>query len=344
MSIIRRMIVCGTEFITNGWPIGDQFRFVGRDPAPNALAPLVNMYNQITANKRNTWILLIIFIAFFLGLGYVFGFYYSNGDDQGAIGLMGIFGIVAMVYAAISYFAAGKLTLAIARAKEINHQDAPELYHVVENLSITSGIPTPKIYLIDDTALNAFATGRDPKHACVAITKGLLDKLDKSELEGVMAHELSHVQNYDIRLQSITVALVGLIALVSDIFLRSIFYRGSRSRSRGKGNAVMLLIGIVLAILSPIIAKLMHLAISRQREYLADASGALLTRYPEGLARALEKISKDSEPLEVANKATAHMYISNPLHNETGMKWINGLFDTHPPIADRIARLRSMGA
>jgi len=302
------------------------------------------MYNQITSNKRNTWLLLIVFIAFFVGVGYVFGLVYSEGNDQNAIGFMGIFGIIAMIYATISYFAAGKLTLAIARATEISHQEQPELYHAVENLSIASGIPTPKIYLIDDTALNAFATGRDPKHAVVAITKGLLDKLDKSELEGVMAHELSHVQNYDIRLQSLTVALIGLIALVSDIFLRSLFYGGrNRSRDRGKGNAIILLIGIVLAILSPIIAQLMHLAISRQREYLADASGALLTRYPEGLARALEKISKDTEPLEVANKATAHLYIENPLRNETGMKWLNGLFSTHPPIEDRIARLRGMG-
>jgi heat shock protein HtpX len=300
------------------------------------------MYNQISANKRNTWLLLIIFTAFFVGLGYVFGFYYENGGKQGAIGMMGIFGIIAIIYATISYFASGKLTLAIAHATEINRTEQPELYRVVENLSIASGIPTPKIYLIDDTALNAFATGRDPKHASVAITKGLLDKLDKSELEGVMAHELSHVQNYDIRLQCITVALVGLIALFSDIFLRSIFYRGSRSRNRSKGNGAILLVGIALAILSPIIAKLMHLAISRQREYLADASGALLTRYPEGLARALEKISLDREPLEVANKATAHMYISNPLRNEQGMKWLNGLFSTHPDIEDRIARLKGM--
>jgi heat shock protein HtpX len=300
------------------------------------------MYNQIAANKRNTWFLLIIFIAFFIGLGYVFGFYYANGDKQGAIGLMGVFGIIAIIYAVISYFTAGKLTLAIAHATEISHSDQPELYNVVENLSIASGIPTPKIYLIDDTALNAFATGRDPKHAALAITKGLLDKLDKSELEGVMAHELSHVQNYDIRLQSLIVALVGLIALFSDIFLRSIFYRGGRSRDRGRGNGVILLVGIALAILSPIIAKLMSLAISRQREYLADASGALLTRYPEGLARALEKISADTEPLEVANKATAHMYIANPLRNEQGMKWLNGLFSTHPPIEDRIERLKGM--
>lgn len=301
------------------------------------------MYKQISANKRNTWFILIIFVAFFVGLGYVFGFVYSE-NQEGAIGIMGIFGIIAILYALISYYAAGKLTLSIAHAKEVKRREHPALYRAVENLCIASGMPTPKIYLIDDTALNAFATGRDPKHAAVAITKGLLDKLDKSELQGVMAHELSHVKNYDIRLQSITVALVGLIALISDIFLRSMFFgRRRRSQAGGRAGAILIIIGLILAILSPIIAKLIHLAISREREYLADASGAMLTRYPEGLARALEKINRDTEPLEVANKATAHLYIENPLRNEKGMKWLNKMFSTHPPAEDRIARLRKMG-
>jgi len=300
------------------------------------------MYNQISANKRNTWFLLIIFIAFFIGVGYLFGYVYTQNKDS-AIGFMGIFGICAIVYSMISYFAAGKITLGISHAQKIEKSDSPELYRVVENLCIASGTPTPDIYLIDDTALNAFATGRSPQTAAIAITSGLLDKLEKAELEGVMAHELSHIQNYDIRLQSLTVALIGLIALVSDIFLRSIMYGGRRRGGRqGKGNAIILLIGIALAILSPIIAKIMHLAISREREYLADASAALLTRYPEGLAKALEKISLDKEPLEVANKATAHLYIANPLRNEQGMKWLNNLFSTHPPIEDRIARLKGM--
>lgn len=300
------------------------------------------MYQQISHNKRNTWILLFLFVGVFVALGYTIGFYYSE-DQQSAIGFMGVFGIIAMIYALISYYAAGSLTLSIAKAKPIEKRDHFELFTTVENLSIAAGIPTPKIYLIDDTALNAFATGRDPEHASVAITRGLLDQLDKSELQGVMAHELSHIKNYDIRIQSVTVALIGLIALISDVFLRSIFYsrRGSSNR-RGRGGAVIIVLGIVLAVLSPIIAKLMHLAISRQREYLADASGALLTRYPEGLARALEKINHDREPLEVANKATAHMYIENPLRNEKGMKWLNGLFSTHPPIDDRVKRLREM--
>lgn len=301
------------------------------------------MYKEISHNKRNTWFLLLGFIAFFFAVGYGFGYVQSNGDPQAAIGTMGVVGIIAIIYAIISYYSAGKITLAIARAREIQKSDAPELYRVVENLSIAAGIPTPKIYLIDDTALNAFATGRDPKHAVVAITKGLLDKLEKSELEGVMAHEISHVTNYDIRIQCVTVALIGLIALLSDVFLRSFTYGGQRRSGKGSGGTVIILLGLILAILTPIIAKLMHLSISRQREYLADASGALLTRHPDGLAKALEKIKADHEPLEVANKATAHMYIENPLRNETTFKWVNNLFSTHPNIDDRIARLRHMG-
>ena len=305
------------------------------------------MYNEISANKRNTWLLLFCFISFFLALGYGYG-YIETRDPKASIGGMGIFGIVAIIYATIAYFSAGKITLTIARAKRIEKKDQPELYRTVENLAITAGIPTPPIYLIDDTALNAFATGRDPKHAAVAITKGLLEKLEKPELEGVMAHELSHVVNYDIRIQCLTVALVGLVALVSDIFLRSITY-GGRVRApgnnrRGNGGGILILLGIVLALLSPLIAKLIHLAVSRQREFLADASGCLLTRYPDGLARALKKIAADKEPLEVANKATAHMYIENPLRNEQGMKWMNGLFSTHPPIEERIARLQALNA
>lgn len=301
------------------------------------------MYKQITHNKRRTWALLIIFVLFFAGIGYVFGLVQTN-DPQGALGLLGLFGIVAMIYGAISYYASGKITLAISRAKPIAKKDHPELYRVVENLSIANGTPTPKIYIIDDTALNAFATGRNPENASVAITSGLLEKLTKPELEGVMAHELSHIKNYDIQVQSLTVALIGMIALLSDLFLRSLFYGGRRrNKSSGKAGAIMAVVGIALAILSPIIAKLIHLAVSREREYLADASGALLTRHPEGLASALEKINGDHEPLEAANKATAHLYISNPLRNEKAGKWLNKMFSTHPPAEDRINRLRKMG-
>jgi len=302
------------------------------------------MYNQISSNKRNTWILMFVFITLFCGLGYVFGFYYTQ-NKEGAIGIMGLFGIGAILYSLFSYYASAKITLAISHAKEIQKRDHFQLFTVVENLCIASGLPTPKIYIIDDTAMNAFATGRDPHHAAVAITKGLLDKLDKTELEGVMAHELSHVKNYDIRLQTIIVGLVGIIALTSD--MRSIFY-GGRGRKRkssdgGKGAAIMLIIGIALAILSPIIAQIIKLAISRQREFLADASGALMTRYPEGLANALEKISKDRQPLGAANKATAHLYISNPLRGKNGMSFLNKMFSTHPDAKERIERLRGMG-
>jgi len=211
-----------------------------------------------------------------------------------------------------------------------------QLHRLVENLSITAGIPKPKIFLIDDSAPNAFATGRDPKHAAIAVTSGLLEKLNKNELEGVLAHELSHIGNYDIRLMTIVVVLYGIIALVSDFFLRSLWFRG-RDRD-SQGQAIFMLIGIVLAILAPIAALLIQLAISRKREYLADASGALLTRYPEGLASALEKISRDHEPLEVANRATAHLYITNPFKGQS----ITTLFSTHPPAEDRIKKLEEM--
>ncbi len=289
---------------------------------------------------------MYLFIFFVAIIGFVFGMAWT-GDGESAIGIMGMVGIGAILYAIISYYSAGKITLTISHAKEIKKRDDPRLYRIVENLCIASGLPTPKMYIIDDTAMNAFATGRDPHHASVAITKGLLQKLDKLELEGVMAHELSHVKNYDIRLQSITVALIGLIVLLSDIFLRSMFYgRRGRSRSSSKGGGklqlIMIVVGIALAILSPIIAKLMHMAISRQREYLADASAAMITRHPKGLVSALQKISNDHEPLEVANKATAHLYIENPLRNERGMKWMNKLFATHPPMKERIARLNEM--
>jgi heat shock protein HtpX len=300
------------------------------------------IYNEIAANKRNTWLLVILFILFIAALGYGLGFEFMGGQDQ-AIGFMGYFGIGAMVYALISYYASSALTLSISHAEPLEKKDSPELFNLVENLSIATGLPTPKIYLIEDTAPNAFATGRDPSHAAITVTRGLLEKLDKPELEGVLAHELSHIQNYDIRLECLIVALVGFIVLISDVILRSAFrssFRSSNRRSRNGGGLVI--IGLLLAVLSPIIAKLMNLAISRQREYLADASGALMTRYPEGLARALEKISDDPEPLEAANKATAHLFIANPLRNQGGSQWLNNLFSTHPPMEDRIKRLREM--
>ncbi len=227
-------------------------------------------------------------------------------------------------------------------AEQVTRQSHPELFRIVENLTITAGLPLPRIYTIDDTAINAFATGRDPKHAVVCVTTGCLSRLDKTELEGVLAHEISHIGNYDIRFMTLVVVLVGTITLLADWLLRFSFF-GGKSRDRDSGSNPLAIAGLVLALLSPIIATLLQLAVSRQREFLADSTGALLTRYPEGLAKALEKISADQEPLEAANKATAHLYIANPLKNHhDSVGWFAGLFNTHPPVEERIKRLREM--
>ncbi len=229
----------------------------------------------------------------------------------------------------------------MSKAKEVKHEENPELYHIVENLCITAGLPLPRIYIIEEMSPNAFATGRNPEHAVIAVTRGLLEKLDRSELEGVIAHELSHIGNRDILLQTVVVVLVGMVALLSDLFVRwSIFGGGKRSSREGGGQlaGIMVLVGFVLAILSPFIATLIHMAISRKREFLADADGALLTRYPDGLASALEKISRDTTPLKAANKATAHLYIANPFKK----KKIRKIFSTHPPIEERVSALRGM--
>jgi heat shock protein HtpX len=242
----------------------------------------------------------------------------------------------------LSYWFSDKIVLGLSGAHEIKKEENPELYNIVENLSITAGLPMPRVYVMEDPALNAFATGRDPKHAVVAATRGLLQRLNKTELEGVIAHELSHIGNRDILLSTVVVVLVGFVALLSDFFLRFSFFGGHRSRdNEGKGGqlgAVLAIAGIILAILSPLIATLIQLAISRKREFLADADGALLTRYPEGLASALEKISADPRPLAAANKATAHLFISNPFKG----KKISSLFLTHPPAEERIQILRGM--
>lgn len=255
--------------------------------------------------------------------------------------------VVALLaaYVGISYAAAPRALLGMSEAHEVSPEKEPELHRVVENLCIGAGLPVPKVYVIEDGAPNAFATGRDPQHASIAVTRGLLGKLDKLELEGVIAHELSHVGNEDTRLLMVAVILVGLIALLADFILRWTWYgAGRRSRYKEKGGgggaAILLVVALVLAVLVPIVAQALRFAISRQREYLADASGALLTRYPEGLARALEKIAADPDPLEVANKATAPLYIANPLTEH--QSFLNNLFDTHPPIRERIALLRAM--
>ncbi|MBI4363570.1 MAG: M48 family metallopeptidase [Candidatus Doudnabacteria bacterium] len=295
------------------------------------------IYTEIASNKRRTALFITFFLVLIIGLGWFFS--YSVDEPL----LLPIAVGFSVLMSLTSYFFSDKIVLAMSHAKEIKRTDDTELYRVVENLAITAGLPTPKIYLIDDTAPNAFATGRDPKHAVVAITTGLRSKLAKQELEGVMAHELSHIGNYDIRLSTIIVVLVGLITLLADWMLR-ISFHGRRRSSDGGG--ILLLIGLVFALLSPIAATLIQLAISRRREYLADASGVLLTRYPQGLASALQKIAADHEPLEVANKATAHLYIVNPLkehiEGRNRIGWFANLFQTHPPIADRIVKLRQM--
>jgi len=288
-----------------------------------------------------------IFVIFVTVVGWVIGFSIGETPVEGYI-WTGAALVFALLSAWVSYYTSDKLTLAISGAKEVKKKDAPELYRLVENEAITAGLPVPKVYIIDDSAPNAFATGRDPKHAVMAFTSGLLQKLSKPELEGVVAHEMSHIGNYDIRLMMIVVTLVGVIALLSDWFLRWTWFhprhRSDENRQDQLG-AILAIIALVLAILSPIIAALMQLAISRKREYLADASGAMLTRNPEGLANALIKISNDKEPLEVANKATAHLYICNPLKDKEGKGgagWFANLFNTHPPIEERVKRLKGM--
>ncbi len=296
------------------------------------------MWEQISANKVKSGVLLVLFVGFVIFLGWIFGQTTSFGY-AGPI----IAAVVAGIGAFAGYYNSDRIALAISRARPARLEDHPHLYHSVEGLAIAAGIPKPALYIIDDSAPNAFATGRDPEHAAIAVTTGLLSKLNRVELEGVVAHEMSHIANYDTRLMTITVVLVGTVALVSDWMLRSFFWGGGRRRkSQGGGNSgsILLLVAIGLAILSPIIAQLIKLAISRKREFLADANGALLTRYPEGLASALVKISGDRDPLEVANKATAHLYISNPLKDRKGA--FNKLFSTHPPVEERVAALRAM--
>src|SRR3989338_2033624 len=295
-------------------------------------------YTQISSNRLKTW-LIMFFFAFFVTLAfYIFASAYGF-DASSGLGISGIALIIAGIMNFFSYYTSDKLVMAISGAKQIQKKDNPTLFRTVENLCIASGLPMPKVYIINDTAPNAFATGRDPKHASICFTTGILQKLDKLELEGVTAHELSHVGNYDTRLMSIVSVLVGLIALLADWFIRILWWGGGGSRdddNRGAGGAIIMVAALVLAILSPIIAMLIQLAISRKREFMADASGALITRNPDSLASALLKISKDTEPLEAANKATAHLYIVNPLKGrKDAIGWFAGLFNTHPPIEKR---------
>lgn len=300
----------------------------------------INFYEQIEANKTRTWVIMAIFIAVITVSAYVFGEASGYGSSWVVAAL-----VFSSISSLVSYFAGDQIVLAISGAKEADPKTDFELYSVVENLSLGTGLPKPKIYKIEDTAPNAFASGRDPQHAIVCVTTGLLQKLNRSELEGVIAHELSHIRNYDIRLMLIVTLLVGTVTLLADWFTRSMWWGGGRrERKEGKGQLgmILLLVGLLLAALSPIIAKLMQMALSRQREYLADASAAEITRQPSALASALEKLAKDREPLEAANKATAHLYVVNPFKDKDVGGWFVGLFQTHPPIEERIQRLEAM--
>ena len=298
---------------------------------------VVNLYNQISGNKAKTWLLMGLFVIFIAFLGYVFSYVTGYGISGFSAAV-----IISMLMAIGSYYYSDKMVLMISGAQQINHEDNPELFHIVENLCLGSGLPMPKIYLINDPAPNAFATGRDPQHAAVAVTTGILERLERAELEGVLAHELSHVKNYDMRLMTITVILVGIIALISDWLLRFSFWGGGRDREEREGNqlgVIIFFLGLILALVAPLIANLIKLAISRKREFLADASAAYITRYPQALANALEKISSDRHQLRAANNSTAHLYIVNPFKDKN---WLINLFSTHPPIEERITALRTM--
>ncbi len=289
------------------------------------------MYGAIAANKRNTVLIMAAFIGLIGAIGYVVSLYYGQSSvTYWAIGGAG-------VYALIQYFAASKLAIMATGAQEIQKKDNPRLYRIVENLAITIGIPTPKVYIIEDPAPNAFATGRDPKHAVVAATTGILEVMNDRELEAVMAHEMGHVQNYDIRVSMIAFGLVSAIGLLSDMAMRMFFWGGSGDDRDRNASPVIMIVGVVIVILAPIMAALIQMAVSRQREYLADATGAMTTRDAEGLARALEKLEKTGRPMQRQSSSTAHLFFSNPLKSGG----ISSLFSTHPPLEERIKRLRN---
>ncbi len=298
------------------------------------------MFEQISENKFKSGVLVFCFLALIFFLAWLLQYLLGFGVSGFILALL-----IAAASAFFSYWASDKIVLAISRARPVTKEEYPYLYNVVEGLTIAAGIPAPRCYVIDDTAPNAFATGRNPKNSVICVTTGLLQKLNRVELEGVIGHEMSHIKNYDILLQTLTVVMVGMVALLSDWILRGVFWGGGRRRSTGRGKdgsltLILVAVGLVLAVLSPIISQLIRLAVSRRREFLADASSAQLTRYPPGLASALRKLAADTEPLEAANKATAHLYIINPLKNVKGV--VNKLFSTHPPVEERIAALERM--
>lgn len=304
------------------------------------------LWSQIRKNRRSSYLVMLLTAALLAITGYMIGRAFAGGEAAGAYVGLAFALVLSVVLILTSWFGGRGILMAISRARRIEKKDRPQLFNVVEEMAIASGLPVPEVYIIDDSAPNAFATGRDPRHAAVAITTGLLDKLDRDELQGVMAHEMSHVRNHDILFAMIMGVMVGSIALLCDAFLRATWYgsrgrrRSSSSKGGGQAQAVFLVLALLLAILAPIFAKLLQLAMSRKREYLADASAAELTRYPEGLARALEKISGDPEVLEAANRATQHLYIVNPI--KAFEKRASSAFSTHPPIQERVRVLREM--
>src|SRR3989344_3921669 len=295
----------------------------------------MTIYTHAESNVRKTWVLVSLFFVLIIGLGWVVSYVFQN---QAILIYAVIFSLVMNI---ASFWYSDKIVLAMAKAKPIEKKDSPELYRIVENLCITAGLPLPRIYIIPEAQPNAFATGRNAQNAVIAVTQGLLEKLDKQELEGVVSHELSHIGNKDMLLMTVVVVLVGFVSILSDMFMRSMWFGGvkkSNDRNNGQAGAILALAGVVLMILSPLIAMLIQMAVSRKREFLADASGVLLTRYPEGLARALAKIAADPTPMKRVSTSTAHLYISNPLRG----KGLSSVFLTHPPIEQRIKALREM--
>ena len=307
-----------------------------------------NIYEAVASNKRKSVLIVIVFFVFTTSVLYVLSnaFSYYIGYEPGGLGFLGLAFIISGLMSFGSYFYSDKIVLGISGAKPADRKQFYDFYTVAENLAIGTGLPKPKLYVIDDSAPNAFATGRDPHHGVICATTGLLTKLNRTELEGVLAHEYGHIKNYDIRLMSVVSVLVGSIALLADWFLR-IGFRGrgrSNDNDNGQIGAIFLILGIIFAILSPIIAQLIQLAISRRREFTADATSVAITRQPNGLISALKKIAADTEPLEAANKATAHLYIENPFKNKTksAVGMFSNLFNTHPPVEERIAALSKM--
>jgi heat shock protein HtpX len=296
---------------------------------------MANLYTYQASNIRRTWMLFIVFFLVFAALGYFIAAYYNDPSIL-------VFAVIfSVVYSFISYYSSASIALSLARAKEIQKSDNPMLWNIVENLAITAGLPMPKLYITPELQINAFATGRDPQHAAVAVTQGALQRLDKDELQGVLAHELSHVGNRDILVSTVAAILAGIISLIADVFLRSLFFSGGRGGRNNEAQEIFFIAAIVLSILAPIGTMLIQLAISRRREALADTDGVLLTRYPEGLISALKKIQLDSTPMASAKDSTAHMWIDTPFKGK-GASWWHTLFATHPPIEQRIAALEAM--